>query len=262
MQAELIVLGCGDSAGTPRIGNAWGKCDPQEPKNIRTRAAICVRSGTTTVIVDTGPDFKQQINREDIKSIDAVLYTHAHSDHVNGMDDLKPFHDRARKRVPIYVMPTTLSEMRFRFNYLFEQKSPLYPPIVEPKVWDDGDYGVSHRVGDISFIPFLQDHGLENSVGFRFGDVGYSTDLIDIDDKGLSVLEGISTWIVDGANLHIENPMVHPNLLRIRAMNERIGAKTIYLTHMKFDLDYQTLVKTLPDGVFPCHDGLKIGVRY
>ena len=262
MQAELIVLGCGDSRGTPRVGNDWGKCDPSEPKNMRSRPSICIRTETTTVVVDSGPDFKLQINREDIRKVDAVLYTHAHSDHVNGMDDLKPFYDKSRKRVPIYVTPETLSEMKKRFNYIFEEKNPIYPVMVEEHLLLPEHYGTPSLIGDIPFIPFSQDHGLIESLGYRFGDVAYSTDLINLDDKAIDTLKGIKTWLVDGANLYIERPIIHFNLKQILHFNERIGAEKIYLVHIKNDLDYQTLVKDLPDHIRPAYDGMKLTVNF
>ncbi len=262
MQTELIILGCGDSAGTPRIGNAWGNCDPHEPKNIRTRPSVCVRNETTTIVIDTGPDFKQQINRENIQTVDAILYTHAHSDHVNGMDDIKPFCDRAKKRMPIYLMDETLAEMKQRFIYLFEQQSKFYPVVVDPFLWTEEHMGKAKQIGDIDCIPFVQDHGMSKTLGYRFGNVGYSTDLVDLSDASVDILKGIDTWIVDGANLWLESPCLHMNLKTIQAFNERIQAKTIYLTHMKYDLDYQTLLTTLPEGIFPAYDGLRIPVRY
>lgn len=262
MQGELTILGCGDSAGTPRIGNMWGKCDPDEPKNRRSRPSISVQAGATTLIVDTGPDFKNQINRENITSFDAVLYTHAHADHVNGMDDLRPWHDKTKKRIPIYMHQETFDDLNHRFNYIFKQKSPIYPPIVDTTIWTDEHFAKKQVVGDIAFTPFLQDHGFSKTLGFRFGNIAYSTDLIDLDQTAIEILKGIDTWIVDGANLNIDNAIIHFNLKRIQEFNSIIGAKTVYLTHMKYDLDYKTLLDTLPDGVFPAYDGLKIAVAF
>ena len=262
MQAELTILGCGDSAGTPRIGNNWGKCDPAEPKNMRTRPSICVRSEGTTLVVDTGPDFRNQINRENIESVSAILYTHAHGDHVNGMDDLRPWFDRTKVQIPIYLMQETLDDLMFRFNYIFKQKSPLYPPIVETHVWNENQYGVSQQIGDIFFIPFLQDHGFQKTLGFRFGDTAYSTDVIRLDKAAIDTLKGIKTWVVDGANLNWDTPVVHMNLQTILNINEMIGAEKIYLTHLKNDLDYKTMVDSLPPNIEPAYDGLKLKVKY
>jgi len=261
-QAELIVLGCGDSAGTPRIGNAWGQCDPNEPRNIRTRPSICVRTDNTTIVVDTGPDFKQQLNRENIRNLDAVLYTHAHSDHVNGIDDLKPFHDRPKKRVPIYLNQPTLEELKKRSPYIFTQESALYPAIVEPHIWTDSEFGEIQTIGDIEFTPFLQDHGNLQTIGFRFGDIGYSTDVIDLDAKAVAVLTGIKIWLVDGANLYDADPIVHFNMEKIQHFAARIGVEQIYLIHMKYNLDYKTLLNTLPENIRPAYDGLKLQVTF
>lgn len=255
------MLGCGDSRGTPRIGNDWGKCDPNEPKNIRTRPSVCVRTAATTIIIDTGPDFKQQINREDIKNIDAILYTHAHSDHVNGLDDLTPLYHLNKKQIPIYLTQESYDEAKLRFNYIFEQQSPIYPVTVEAHIWAASDYGKKHQIGDISFTFFSQDHGDMETLGYRFGDVAYSTDVINLDDKALDALKGIKTWIVDGANLYIDNPIIHLNLKKILAYNERIGAEKIYVMHIKNNLDYQTLCRELPDYIRPAYDGLKIPVN-
>lgn len=262
MPTELIVLGCGDSRGTPRIGNDWGNCDPNEPKNIRTRPSMCIQSETTTLVIDTGPDFKHQINRENIKKIDAILYTHAHSDHTNGIDDLKPFHDRTRTRVPVYLRQEVLDELRVRFNYIFEQKSPLYPSIVDVHVWSENDFYVPNKINDISFVPFLQDHGPIVSVGFRFGDVAYSTDLVNLNADSIASLKGIKTWVVDGGDLYSEKPLVHLNLKKVLELNELIGAEQVYLSHVKGDHDYQTMLKNFPSHVRPAHDGLRLTVNY
>lgn len=262
MNAELIILGCGDSAGVPKIGNRWGKCDPNEPRNNRTRPSIAIRSQSTTLVVDTGPDFRVQLNREDIDQLTAVLYTHAHADHVAGMDDIRPWFEAARQRVPIYLTQETLRELNVKFAYIFEQKHQIYPAIVEPYVWQESQFCKEFKIGDIPFIPFKQDHGHSETIGFRFGNTAYSTDLVRLDANALEVLKGIKTWIVDGANLYFKTPVVHLSLDKILDLNAIIGARKIYLTHLKNDLDYQTLRDNLPPAIEPAYDGLKISVQY
>ncbi|MDY0028488.1 MAG: MBL fold metallo-hydrolase [Pseudobdellovibrionaceae bacterium] len=256
----ITILGCGDSAGVPRVGGDWGACDPLEPRNCRTRPSIAVSSRETTLVVDTGADFRHQMNREKILKVDGVLYTHGHSDHVNGADELRFIHMRDKsKRIPVYSDRTTFQELKLRFGYIFEQKNPYYPPVAEFHLLDDLEFGKPHSIGNIEYIPFLQDHGQgTRSLGFRFGDVAYSTDMAGLSDRAVDVLKGIKVWIVDCADYHRPDFIFHsniPNLLRLR---EKIGVETLYLTHLRYDHDYQTLVRDCPVGLSPAYDGMKI----
>lgn len=256
---KITILGCGDSAGVPRIGNDWGNCNPDNPRNRRTRPSIMVRTDTTTIVVDTGPDFCAQLTRENIQKIDAVLYTHAHSDHVAGMDDVRILAGRkdGDKKMPIYTDKYTLGQLRKRFDYLFEQTSPYYPAAVEPHLFDLDKLGEEHQVGDIVFTPFLQDHGQGNySLGFRFGNVGYSTDMRDLDEKALGVLKGVKTWIADCADFAHGHGTLHADLPTVTRLQNIIQAEQVYLTHLKMFYDYEEMVAKLPAGFTPAHDGL------
>jgi phosphoribosyl 1,2-cyclic phosphate phosphodiesterase len=256
---EVIVLGCGCSKGTPQIGNYWGKCDPTEPKNNRTRPSIAIKKDDTTIVIDTGPDFRTQINRENITKIDAVVYTHTHSDHVACIDELRALYDRTKERMPLYADAASLQDLKSRFSFVFEQSSILYAPVVEP-------YEITPQtpmnIHGVEMIPFTQDHGLSTSLGFRIGDFGYSTDMINLDDTAINTLKGIKTWVVDCANLYDERIFVHANLKRVLELQEKINAKQLYLTHMKANLDYQTLCRELPAHIRPGFDGLRISVTW
>lgn len=256
MTYKITILGCGNSAGVPSIGNYWGNCDPAEPRNRRTRPGIAVQSAATTIIIDTGPDIRDQMNREDIRNLDAVLYTHAHGDHVCGIDDLRLFRLRNKKYVDIYGSRETLSELQMRFNYMFIEQAAIYPKVLNPHIIEPDHYGLTMKIGDIEFIPFEQDHGTCRSLGFRFGDAAYSTDFVRLEDKALDVLRGVKTWIADAAGYKMEKNIVHVTLPQLMDMNDQVGAERVILTHMSTAMDYQTLLKELPAGYEPAYDGL------
>lgn len=250
----ITVLGCGNSTGVPSIGNYWGTCDPTEPKNRRTRSSIAVQSAQTTLVIDTGPDFREQMNREDIRNLDAALYTHFHEDHMNGIHELRAFSYRNKNLTPIYADQATLDELHARFEFLFKGgNAEIYPPVLKPHQLE---YGHTYTIGDITFDCFEQDHGSCKSVGYRFGDFGYSTDILDLDDTAVNALKGIKTWIVDGCGYNREDYIAHANLKTIYRLNEQIGAPKVYLTSLSLHMDYQTLISELPDGYSPAYDGL------
>ncbi|MGQ0527494.1 MAG: MBL fold metallo-hydrolase [Alphaproteobacteria bacterium] len=257
MKAKITVLGSGNSTGVPAIGNYWGACDPAEPRNRRTRCSLAVQSETTTLVIDTGPDFREQLNSAGISMIDAVLYTHAHGDHINGIDELRTLGMRAKKLMPIYANKWSLDDLEVRFHYLFRGgKSEIYPPILESHLIDEKQFGKPVQVGDIIFTPFDQDHGTCNTVGFRFGDFGYSVDICDLDGRALETLKGIKTWIVDGAGYKSTTNKVHAGLEKIYELNEKIGAVQVYITSLSLAMDYRILKKELRDGYEPAYDGL------
>lgn len=253
---KITVLGCGHSSGTPSTGNYWGQCDPAEPRNRRSRPGIAVQSASTTLVVDTGPDFREQINRTDIKRVDGVIYTHAHGDHLHGIDDLRVLRLRHDKIIDAYASLETMAEIEDRFGYLFTQREDIYPKVLQSNVIKSASYGSPHVIGDIEFIPFEQDHGTCKSLGLRFGDLAYSTDVVRLDEAALSCLNGIRTWIVDAAGYKMQNNLVHMTLRQVIELNDIVGAEQVYLTHMPSYMDYQTLLQELPDGFTPCHDGL------
>lgn len=259
MNVKITILGCGNSAGVPMIGNYWGQCDPEEPRNRRTRPSIAIESTDTTIIVDTGPDFKQQINRENIQRINAVIYTHAHSDHVHGIDDLRVFRLRSRQLVPIYSNKATLEEIQERFAYMFTENGPegIYPRAVDPHVLSDADFGREMTIGDIPLIPFEQMHGVSlKSIGLRVGDLAYSTDVTSFNETAFKVLAGIKTWVIDCNGYKMPHNHVHLTLKDVFDLNEIVRAEHVYLTHMPGFMDYQTLRKELPPGYAPAYDGM------
>ena len=258
MTLKFTILGCGNSTGVPAIGNRWGTCDPTEPKNIRTRPSLLVQSETTNIIIDTGPDFRQQINNVQIDTLDATLYTHAHGDHTHGIDELRVFVHRQKRDMPIYSNTETITELERRFYYMFQGGAEtIYPPLLDAHAIDK-HYGKKVKVGDINIAPFPQIHGSVTSVGYRFGATAYSTDMKELPEESIEILQGIDTWIVDSAGYHQENNPVHANLNEIYALNDIIGAKNVYLTSLSLAMDYKTLQNELPNGYKPAYDGLKL----
>lgn len=259
---KLTILGCGNSAGTPAAGNYWGQCDPQEPKNRRSRPGIAVQSENTTLIVDTSADFREQSIRNELHKVDAVFYTHAHGDHVHGIDDLRGYRLRTGQIIDTYGNRATIEELLERFTYMFETRTDIYPQILQPHIIEKHQYGQALNIGDIQIIPFEQDHGTCKTMGLRFGDLAYSTDVVRLDEAALATLAGIKTWVVDAAGYKMEKNFVHFTLRQIIAMNEIIQADRVYLTHMPGFMDYQTLLRELPNGYEPAYDGMILAADY
>ena len=262
MAGTITILGCGSSGGVPRIGNHWGACDPENPKNRRQRCSILVQQkgpdGTTNVLVDTSPDMRNQLLDTNISWLDGVLYTHEHADHIHGIDDLRMVAINGRDRVTVYMSEETANLVTRRFHYCFETptESP-YPPILNLRTITAGqDVSISGDGGTITALPFNQVHGHINSLGFRFGDVAYSSDLNDLTDQSVAMLQGLDIWIVDA--LRYSTHPSHFSLEEALAWIERIKPARAILTNMHIDLDYDTLKQTLPANVEPAYDGLRL----
>ena len=255
---RVAILGCGGSGGVPRIGDDWGACDPDEPRNRRTRASILVETERSRVLVDTersrvlvdtSPDLRQQCLDCGISGFDAVLYTHAHADHCHGIDELRVLAQRDRHAMPVYAAADTLAALQDRFRYAFGDPNSPYPAILEPN-----EIAGPFTLGDLDVTPFAQNHGGITTLGLRFGPIAYSTDVVALDEAAFAALEGVKTWIV--AALRPEPHPTHAHLDQALAWIERVRPKRAVLTHMTSDLDYASLAETLPDGVEPAHDGL------
>lgn len=258
---KVTILGCGGSAGVPAAGNYWGACDPNEPRNMRTRCSVAVQSETTTLIIDTGPEFRVQMNRENIQNITAVLYTHYHADHADGIADLRTFRFRNKALVPVYVNDETLDVFGGNFPHLFKDSDPVYPKILEPRLIEKASYGRMMQIGDIGLTPLEQDHTTCKTMGFRFGDLAYSVDVHRLDEAALESLKGIRTWVVDAAGYHQTDTLVHMNLEQIYAYNRIIGAERVYLSSLTLAMDYRTLLDETPEGYEPAYDGLQLTAR-
>ena len=253
---KVTILGCGSSTGVPRVGNDWGACDPDEPRNRRSRCSILVDSGATRLLVDTSPDLRQQLLDTGTDDLDAVAYTHMHADQTHGIDDLRVLFLRKRARLPVYGDAETLAVLRRRFDYIFERPSHSpYPPIAETYVIEAG---VPFEVGDIEVQPFLQEHGNIMSLGMRFGSIAYSNDVSALDEDAFAAIDGVRVWIVDALR-HTPHP-THAHLDLALEWIARVKPERAVLTNMHVDMDYQTLRRELPAHVEPGYDGMVIEV--
>lgn len=264
MGLKFTILGCGNSSGVPAVGNYWGACDPHEPKNRRTRCSAAIQSDKTTLIIDTGADFREQMNRHEINDLDAVLYTHDHSDHTHGIDDLRSLFFRHKKtRVNTYGKSDALNELarRFHFLYVGGNNDEFYPPILAAHPFEETQYGHPYTIGDITFTPFEMDHGTCIALGYRFGNLSYCTDMKSLDQKALDAIKGSEIWIVDAAAYKNTYNDVHADLQTIYRYNEYIQAKSVYVTSLSSQMDYKTLQSELHKGFYPAYDGLSFMIN-
>ena len=249
---RVTVLGCGGSLGVPMIGNDWGDCDPTDPRNRRRRASVLVESAGTVVLVDTTPDLRDQLLDADVQRLDAVLYTHGHADHTNGLDDLRPLMFRNNGPLPAYLDAATRRSLETRFGYAMasvDTDRSFYRPILEPR-----DIDGPFRIGDLDIVPFAQEHGPIQSLGFRFGPFAYSTDVKVLPEEAFAILEGVDTWIVDVTR---ERPhLSHAHLELALDWIARLTPRRTILTHMNHTMDYATVAAKLPRGVEPGVDGM------
>lgn len=252
---KVTILGCGGSGGVPVIGGYWGQCNPHNPKNRRRRVSILVQQGDTNILVDCGPDVREQLISAQVTKVDAVIITHAHADHCHGIDDVRRlFWLNNNTPVPVYATAVDMDEVQRRFDYAFKPfdygfgwHAPLVPRVIT------GPF----RVGDLEILPFPQIHGRRISQGLRIGDFAYSTDLNVMTEENFAALAGVKLWIVDCIREEPDHP-AHSWLSQTLGWIERVGPKQAYLTHMDIHLDYDETLAKCPPGVEPAYDGLEI----
>lgn len=261
---KVTVLGCGAAPGVPTISGGWGKCDPEEPRNRRLRTAILVEEGPTAILVDTGPDLREQLLRAAVRRVDAILYTHAHADHTHGIDEVRELNRAMKAAIPTWGMAATLENLKQRFSYAFQAYEDItapgvaiYHPWLVPQVIPI-PRPPPIEIGGLKVLPFAQEHGWETSLGFRFGDFAYSTDVTALDETAFGILAGVKVWIVGCLT---EQPhTTHADVSKVLEWVERVRPARTIFTHMGAGLDYRTLKAALPPGVEPGYDGLTIEV--
>jgi phosphoribosyl 1,2-cyclic phosphate phosphodiesterase len=262
MTLMLTILGCGSSAGVPRPALGWGRCDPNNPKNRRRRCSLLVERGgvhaMTRIVIDTSPDLREQLIDAAVDHLDAVFLTHEHADQTHGIDDLRSVVMHQRKRIPLYLNQSTAKDIVHRFSYCFV--SPLgseYPPILTQHEIEAGESRtIEGKGGAITLSAFLVQHGNIPALGYRIGDAAYTPDLNDIPRESWPSLEDLDLWIVDG--LRNTSHSSHFSVADALSWIDRFKPKRAVITNMHADLDYEVLRQSLPAGVVPAYDGMKL----
>lgn len=253
---RVTVLGCGTSAGVPQIGCRCPVCRSPDPRNRRRRAAIFVEVEGQRILFDTGPDLRQQCLDAGIGAIDALIYTHAHADHVHGLDDLRAINNIIMAPIPAYAHASVFERIRARFPYAFEGGQGGHgfwrPELAAHPI--EGPF----RLGRVEVLPIRQKHGRGTSWGFRLGRFAYSTDTDGLDQQALAALRGIEVWIVDA--LRDRPHPSHAHLAMTLRWIDRVAPMQAFLTHMNHEVDYDDWASRLPKGVLPAHDGLVIDI--
>lgn len=252
-KVRLTVLGSGTSVGVPTIGCTCKVCRSDDPRNRRLRPSVCLRWDDTTVVIDTGPDFRQQALAHRLQKVDAVLFTHAHADHVLGLDDLRPFNFVKRGPIPVYASEQTLEVIRRIFSYIFHDgPSESSRPKIETHTFP----GEPIVINGLEFVPIPVKHGSGECHGFRFGNHAYLTDHSEIPEESLALLEGVETIFLDA--LRYKPHPTHSTVEQSLRTVERLKPRAAYFTHISHDLDHERAQRLLPEGVWLAWDGLEL----
>ena len=252
---KLIVLGSGTSTGVPRLGNDWGLCDPDNPKNRRTRVSIVVESNAgSRLLVDTSPDLRQQLLGNEIDRVDAVFWTHDHADHCHGIDDLRPLRFGRTSGIPGFASEATARRLRLRFDYVFKGQHG-YPSIVELSTLENIRMFAGFGVETLE-MP----HGPITTTGYRFDadgkSIGYATDFSELSDAMIDFFRDTDILVTDC--LRREPHPTHANLETALELGRRSKARRTVLSHLDKSMDYETLRAEVPSNVLVGYDGMEL----
>lgn len=255
---KLIVLGSGTSTGVPRIGNDWGLCDPNEPKNRRSRVSIIVESAAgARILVDTSTDLRNQLLDAGIAAVDAVVWTHDHADHCHGIDDLRPMRFGRNAPLPGFASDYTVRRLKQRFGYVFVGKYG-YPTIVDLQTLDRVKI-----VAGFAIASCEMPHGPATSTGFRFESdgrsIGYATDFSELSDEMIELFHDVDILVTDC--LRRESHPTHASLAMAIDFGDRTGAAVTVLTHLDKSMDYAAVSAETPANVLVGYDGMEIDLR-
>ena len=252
---QLTMLGVGSSAGTPAVGCSCATCLSDNPRNKRTRCSSVITLDTgENILIDTGPDLRIQSLRENIKRVDAVLYTHTHADHLHGIDDLRAFCQIQRMQIPLYANEDAIAHISQKFGYVLREPSGFW----EMPVLRTETINAPFELFGVKVTPIPVMHGRSQIFGYRIGNVAYMTDVSEIPETSFALLEDLEFVLLDC--LRERSHPTHINIEQSLSYIGRIKAKQSYMIHMTHELEYASLTKKLPKNVFVGFDGLKLNI--
>ena len=252
---KITMLGTGTSCGVPFIGCHCPVCLSEDPKDKRCRSSILIEKGNTKVVIDTGYEFRLQCLRSGVERLDGVLYTHAHPDHLFGLDDLRAFY-REEKSVDIWGSKGTIDRIKTLYPYVFKPFSNDGLPHLSPHI---ASQGVPFLVGEIEFIPFFMTHGPVESTGYRFGNCAYVTDVSDIrEEENLKYLENLDVLIID-ALMEKKHPS-HLSFGEACEIGKKCGAKRVYFTHISHTMKHVDIERKYNGIAKPTYDTMTVEV--
>ncbi len=255
---RLTFLGTGTSFGVPQIGCGCAVCRSTDPRDKRSRSGALVEAGGSTILIDTPPELRLQLIAGGFSQVDAVLYTHEHADHINGIDDLRMFSVRQRRALPIYGPPETLERLRTSFSYIFDDLRPYEGTSKPSLALHAVEPGVTVDVAGVPVLPLAFQHGHIRVFGYRIGDLAYVTDVKSIPDAERRQLQGLDVLVLNA--LWWRSHPTHLSIGEAIETAQSLGARRTYLTHLTHETGHAELAGQLPEGIFPAYDGLTVEV--
>ena len=256
MKSQLIILGCGSSVGVPRIDGQWGNCKKNEKRNNRTRCSAVIIKGSNSILIDTSADIKYQLLSNKIKDISSVIFTHEHADQTNGLFELRPFFWKYNKRINVYGDLHTMNHLKKRHDYLFK-KTNSYLPILKSNIINS-KFSLGKGNQKITFDSIKVKHGETHSLAYIFEKTAYISDCNDLSIIKMKKLKNLKYLIIDC--LKVKKHPSHFNFEEALFIHHHLKPKKTILTNLHYDLDYNYLLKKLPNNILPAHDGLKINL--
>ena len=257
---KITLLGTGTSVGIPSLGQlGWGKCNPQNPKNKRQRCAVLIQSNKTNILIDAGPDIKNQLIDHNLPSLDAIIITHEHADHISGLDELRPFYFPKQEKINIYTTERTANFLSTRFDYLFNKNEKSQSYFKPPMNLNIINYYDEINFNDINIKTIKQHHGVIDTIGLIINDkFAYCTDVVDFPDDSFNKLKNLDTLVITGLRATPHIPHAHFDLAF--SWIDKLKPKKAYLTHLSPDSDHDSVLSICPNNVEPAYDNLYFNI--